>query len=71
MKGLDKDYAKMRRDLIVAIDEVNNLKEKAKVLLDNLRVERQMMLGEGQAAPGCKGKGEDDRRQVHRGLPID
>lgn len=44
MKGLDKDYAKMRRDLIVAIDEVNNLKEKAKVLLDNLRVERQMML---------------------------
>ena len=54
MKGLDKDYAKMRRDLIVAIDEVNNLKEKAKVLLDNLRVERQMMLEKDKQLQAAK-----------------
>ena len=54
MKGLDKDYAKMRRDLIVAIDEVNNLKEKAKVLLDNLKVERQMMLEKDKQLQAAK-----------------
>ena len=54
MKGLDKDYAKMRRDLIVAIDEVNNLKEKVKVLLDNLRVERQMMLEKDKQLQAAK-----------------
>lgn len=54
MKGLDKDYAKMRRDLIVAIDEVNNLKEKVKVLLDNLRVERQMMLEKNKQLQAAK-----------------
>ena len=51
---MDKDYAKMRRDLIVAIDEVNNLKEKAKVLLDNLRVERQMMLEKDKQLQAAK-----------------
>ena len=51
---MDKDYAKMRRDLIVAIDEVNNLKEKVKVLLDNLRVERQMMLEKNKQLQAAK-----------------
>ena len=38
----------------MAIDEVNNLKEKAKVLLDNLRVERQMMLEKDKQLQAAK-----------------
>ena len=34
----------MRRDLIIAMDDVNIAKEKAKALADELRVEKQLML---------------------------
>ena len=32
----------MRKDLITAMDEANTVKEKAKVLFDDLRAERQL-----------------------------
>ena len=44
MKGLEKDCAKLRKDLLMAMDEVNNLKEKVKVLSNDLRAKRQLKL---------------------------
>ena len=43
-KGLEVELSKLRKDLIVAMDEANTTKEKAKVLSDDLRVERQLTL---------------------------
>ena len=54
VKGLEKDYAKLRRDLIVAMDEVNNLKEKVKVLSDDLRAERQLTLEKDEQLQATK-----------------
>ena len=34
----------MRRDLIIAMDDANIAKEKAKALADELRVEKHLML---------------------------
>ena len=36
-KGLEVELSKLRKDLIIAMNEANNAKEKAKVLSDNLR----------------------------------
>lgn len=44
VKGLEKDYAKLRKDLIEAMDEATTFREKAKVLSNNLRAERQLTL---------------------------
>ena len=41
-KGLEMELSKLRKDLIAAMDEANTAKEKAKVLSDDLRVERQL-----------------------------
>ena len=38
------ELSKLRKDLIVAMDETNTAKEKARVLSDDLRVERQLTL---------------------------
>ena len=43
-KGLEVELSKLREDLIIAMDEANTAKEKAKVLSDDLRVERQLTL---------------------------
>lgn len=43
-KGLKVDLSKLRKDLIMAMDDANSAKEKAKVLSDDLRVERQLTL---------------------------
>ena len=43
-KGLEMELSKLRKDLIAAMDEANTAKEKAKVLSDDLRVERQLTL---------------------------
>ena len=43
-KGLEMELLKLRKDLIAAMDEANTAKEKAKVLSDDLRVERQLTL---------------------------
>ena len=36
-KGLEVELSKLRKDLIISMNEANNAKEKAKVLSDNLR----------------------------------
>ena len=41
---MEVELSKLRKDLIVAMDEANIAKEKAKVLLNNLKVKRQLTL---------------------------
>ena len=43
-KGLEVELSKLREDLIIAMDEANTAKEKARVLSDDLRVEIQLTL---------------------------
>ena len=38
MEALEAENAKLRRDLIFAMDEANTTKEKTKALVDNLKV---------------------------------
>ena len=44
VEALEAKNLKLRKDLISATDEANITKEKAKVLADNLKVERQLTL---------------------------
>jgi len=39
MEALEAENSKLKKDLIVAMDEANTIKEKAKTLSDDLRVE--------------------------------
>ena len=40
MEALGVENSKLKKDLIVAMDEANTIKEKAKTLGDNLRAKR-------------------------------
>ena len=42
--ALEAENLKLRKDLIAAMDKANTYKEKAKVLFDYLRAERQLTL---------------------------
>ena len=42
--ALEAENSKLRKDLITVMDEANTCKDKVKVLYDNLRVERQLIL---------------------------
>ena len=44
VETLEAKNSKLTKDLIVAMDEANTAKEKAKVLSDDLRAERQLTL---------------------------
>ena len=44
VEALEAENSKLKKDLIVAMDEANTIKEKAKTLGDNLRAERQLTL---------------------------
>ena len=44
VETLEAKKSKLRKDLIAAMDEANTAKEKAKVLSDDLRAERQLTL---------------------------
>ena len=44
MEALEAENSKLKRDLIAAMDEANVVKEKAKVLSDDLRAEKQLTL---------------------------
>ena len=44
VEALEAKNFKLKKDLIVAMDEANTIKEKAKTLGDNLRLERQLTL---------------------------
>ena len=42
--SVEVENSKLRKDLIAAMDKANTSKEKAKILFDDLRVERQLTL---------------------------
>lgn len=42
VEALEAKSVKLRRDLIIAMDEANSAKEKAKSLANELRVEKQL-----------------------------
>lgn len=44
MEALEDENAKLRRDLISAMDEANTAKEKAKTLVDDLKAEKQLIM---------------------------
>lgn len=44
VEALDVENSKLRKDLIATMDKANTTKEKAKVLANDLRVERQLTL---------------------------
>ncbi|KAK9983806.1 hypothetical protein SO802_033331 [Lithocarpus litseifolius] len=44
VKGMEVELSKLKKDLILAMDEANTTKEKAKVLSDDLRAEKQLTL---------------------------
>ena len=44
MEALEAKNSKLKKDLIVTIDEANTIKEKAKTLSDDLRVEWHLTL---------------------------
>lgn len=44
MKGLEVELSKLSRDLISAMNEANTAKEKARVISNDLRAERQLSL---------------------------
>ena len=43
-KGLGVELSKLRKDLIMAMDDANSTKEKAKVLSNDLKAKRQLTL---------------------------
>ena len=54
MKGIEAELSKLRKDLIVAMDEVNTAKEKAKVLSNDLRAKRQLTLEKDKQLQAAK-----------------
>ena len=54
MEVLEAENSKMRKDLPFAMDEANTTKEKAKVLADNLKVERQLTLKKDEKIQAAK-----------------
>ena len=44
MEALEVENSKLKKDLIVAMDEANTIKEKAKTLSDDLKAEQQLTL---------------------------
>ena len=44
MEALEVENSKLKKDLIVAMDEANTIKEKAKTLSDDLRAEQYLLL---------------------------
>ena len=44
MEALEVENAKLRRELISAMDEANTAKEKVKALADDLRAEKQLTM---------------------------
>ena len=44
MEALEAENSKLKKDLIVAMDKANTLKEKVKTLSDDLKVEKQLTL---------------------------
>ena len=56
VEALEVENSKLKKDLITAIDEGNTFKEKAKVLGDDLRAERQLTLEKDEQLQAAKEK---------------
>ena len=54
--ALEAENSKLKKDLIIAMDEINTCKEKAKVLSDDLRVEKQLTLEKDEQLLAVKEK---------------
>ena len=53
---MEAENSKLKKDLISAMDEANTIKEKVKVLGDDLRVERQLTLEKDEQLQVAKEK---------------
>ena len=56
VEALEVENSKLKKDLIVVMDKANTIKEKAKVLGDDLRVEKQLTLEKDEQLQAAKGK---------------
>lgn len=56
VEALDAENSKLRKDLIATMDKANTTKEKAKVLANDLRVERQLTLKKDEQLQAAKEK---------------
>ena len=56
MEALEVENFKLKKDLIIAMDEANTVKEKAKVLGDNLKAEQQLILEKDKQLLAAKEK---------------
>ena len=56
MEALEAKNSKLKKDLIVAMDEVNTSKEKAKTLSDDLKAQRQLTLEKDEQLLAAKKK---------------
>ena len=56
VETLEAKNSKLRKDHIAAMDEANTTKEKAKVLSDDLRAERQLTLEKDKQLLAAKEK---------------
>ena len=56
MEALEAENSKLKKDLIVTMDEANTIKEKAKTLSDDLKAERQLILEKDEQLLATKEK---------------
>ena len=56
MEALEAKNSKLKKDLIVAMDEANTSKEKAKTLSDDLKAQRQLTLEKDEQLLAAKKK---------------
>ena len=56
VEALEAENSKLKKDLISAMDEANTVKEKVKVLGDNLRAKRQLTLEKDEQFQAAKEK---------------
>ena len=56
MEALEAEDSKLKKDLIITIDEANTIKEKAKTLSDDLRAEWQLTLEKDKQLLAAKEK---------------
>ena len=54
MEALEVENSKLKKDLIAVMDEANSIKEKAKVLGDDLRAERQLTVEKDEQLQAAK-----------------
>ena len=56
VEALEAENSKLKKDLIAAMDKIDTVKEKAKSLGDDLRVERQLTLEKDEQLLAAKEK---------------